>query len=64
VLGSIWYKAMTDTENLPDDATFAHFAKVTLIHTPEELRYLVEAAWKEVGLLLPVERDDGNPDGN
>tara|TARA_R110002060_G_scaffold13426_3_gene19015 strand:- start:2202 stop:2369 length:168 start_codon:yes stop_codon:yes gene_type:complete len=55
---------MTDTENLPDDATFAHFAKVTLIHTPEELRYLVEAAWKEVGLLLPVERDDGNPDGN
>ena len=59
VLGSIWYKAMTDTENLPDNATFAHFARVTLIHTPEELRYLVEAAWKVVGVPLPVEGDIG-----
>ncbi|KAM7214206.1 hypothetical protein V8F06_010395 [Rhypophila decipiens] len=50
-LGKIWFAAMTDTERVGQDATFADFATVTIHHTPAEFKTQVTRAWEAVGVL-------------
>jgi len=53
-VGTIWYKSMTDKQQVTPKATFEAFAEVTIYHSPVEFKSQVRAAWEEVGVNTPA----------